>query len=70
MLFEFIRRSIALPFTCLVTALTPVLADDADMCRKSSGDITIAACTRIIDSGTLSGHDLTFAYYHRGISLL
>jgi tetratricopeptide (TPR) repeat protein len=68
MFFEFKKISLAFSFRCFVAALTPVLVDDADTCRKSSGNITIAACTREIDSGTLTGNDLAFAYYHRGIS--
>ena len=68
MLFEFIKRSISLAFICLIATLTSILADDADTCRKSLETAAIAVCTRIIDSGALAGHDLSFAYYHRGIS--
>src|ERR1700693_588710 len=43
-------------------------ADDVDTCLKGTGDETLAACTRAIDSGRLEGNDLAVAYLNRGIA--
>src|SRR5215207_5564629 len=45
----------------------PALADDWDICAKSSGDEAIAACTRAIKSGTYNGKTLALAYSNRGV---
>jgi tetratricopeptide (TPR) repeat protein/CHAT domain-containing protein len=45
---------------------TPGLADNQGLCAKGRPDETIAACTRIIDSGQLTGNRLGLAYANRG----
>src|ERR1044071_6182775 len=59
-----------LPFAAALLATAtaaPVLADDWDICAKSSGDDAIAACTRAIKSGTYNGKTLALAYSNRGV---
>ena len=46
---------------------SPVRADDTETCRKWVGDDALAACTRLISSGTRRGGDLAEAYIWRGI---
>src|SRR5262249_39594187 len=41
-------------------------ADDLDVCHDASGDVAISACTRAIESGHLSKHNLAVAYTNRG----
>jgi tetratricopeptide (TPR) repeat protein len=55
----------ALAFGMLLVG-APALADDADICAKSSGDEAIRACTRAIDSGRHRGERLATLYYNRG----
>jgi tetratricopeptide (TPR) repeat protein len=43
-------------------------ADDAADCRSAADAPAIAACTRAIGSGSLAGHPLADAYYHRGLA--
>jgi len=43
----------------------PARADDADTCAKASGDVAIAACTRLIASGRYKGRDLAIFYTNR-----
>ena len=40
---------------------------NTETCEKAGGDEAIAACTWVIDSGHLHGHDLAVEYYNRGI---
>lgn len=40
---------------------------DFQACEKSSGEQALAACTRAIDSGKLSGTDLAALYTNRGV---
>jgi tetratricopeptide (TPR) repeat protein len=59
-----------LPFAAALLATAtaaPALADDWDICAKSSGDEAIAACTRAIKSGTYNGKTLALAYSNRGV---
>jgi len=56
------------------TALAAVLgsaglarADDMQICHDESGDVAIAACTRVIESGKVSRRTLAYAYTSRGV---
>ena len=65
------RQSIILALailTSIASALvsTRVWADDAEDCVTLSGDVGIAACTRVIESGRWQGADLVWAYNNRG----
>src|SRR5262245_7919320 len=42
-------------------------ADDRSTCADVSGDVAIAACSRLIASGRLRGGELAKAYYFRGV---
>lgn len=42
-------------------------ADDVETCRKESGGVALAACTRAIKSGRYTGNDLAKLYNNRGI---
>lgn len=42
-------------------------ASDMSICHDESGDTAIAACTRAIESGTLSKKSLAVAYTSRGV---
>lgn len=42
-------------------------SQDFQACEKSSGEQALAACTRAIDSGKLSGTDLAALYTNRGV---
>jgi len=50
--------------------LGPALADDADTCAEESGEEALAACDRVIASGTIRGADLAELYYYRGFERL
>jgi tetratricopeptide (TPR) repeat protein len=54
----------------LVAAAAPARADDNTDCAGSSaqGERRIAACTRLIDGGTLMGTALATAYFNRGVA--
>jgi tetratricopeptide (TPR) repeat protein len=49
---------------------SPAWADDTETCKKWVGDDALAACTRLISSGTLRGGDLAEAYIWRGITYI
>jgi len=49
----------------VILAVQPARADDADTCAKASGDVAIAACTRLIASGRHKGRDLAIFYTNR-----
>jgi tetratricopeptide (TPR) repeat protein len=56
------------------TALAAVLgsaglarADDMQICHDESGDVAIAACTRVIESGKVNKRTLAYAYTSRGV---
>ena len=61
-------RNILSAITLLAALLmaAPAVADDGDVCFKSSGRDAINACTRAILSGTFSGSGLASLYYNRG----
>jgi len=46
-------------------AATPAAANDGETCAKASGDEAIAACTRAINSGRYSGHQLAALFNNR-----
>ena len=50
----------------LLMAGQPALADDREDCRVLSGDPSIEACNRVINSGRYAGRDLMNAYLNRG----
>jgi tetratricopeptide (TPR) repeat protein len=61
-----------LAFACALSVLlgviaSPVRADDTETCRRAAED-ALAACTRLISSGTLRDADLAQAYVWLGIS--
>jgi len=43
-------------------------ADDAADCKSAADAQAIAACSRAIGSGALTGHPLADVYYHRGLA--
>lgn len=55
----------------LLLAALPALAqqDDRTICERASGDAAIAACTRAITSGTVTGVDLAKLHTNRGVEL-
>jgi len=56
----------AIVAVALLTSSGTADANDQDTCFKESGDIAIAACTRAITAGNLSGHTLAVTYDNRG----
>jgi tetratricopeptide (TPR) repeat protein len=46
------------------------VADDADICSKTTGPEALAACNRVIASGKFGGGSLAFAHYNRGLDWL
>ena len=71
-------RDFVATITLIVIAITALMsqaiADDTLVdrvtCSTASGDIGIAACTRLIGSGRLSDHDLAIAHYNQGNAYL
>ena len=59
--FIVVLRAVAALLT-LSAALAPALADDADTCRKASGDDSVAACSRVLARNPKDAG----AYYSRG----
>src|ERR1044072_8034309 len=41
-------------------------AADSDECEKADSELSISACTRVIDSGKEKGSNLARFYYNRG----
>ncbi len=59
----------AVAASALVAALTTtpaVPADDQLVCVRTTGNMSIAACTRLIEGGRLAPGNLAIAYYNRG----
>lgn len=54
------------PIVFLVFISAHTLADNGEDCIKASGDIKLAACTRVIESGNWIGANLSWAYTNRG----
>src|SRR5262245_52673496 len=50
----------------LLIGVQSALADDSADCRSADDAQAVAACTRLVQSGGLTGHELAVAYYHRG----
>jgi len=53
----------------LVMIATATAAEDRETCQKAEGQTAVAACTTVISSGQLQGHDLAAAYFSRAFSL-
>ena len=45
----------------------PAAADDKDVCKESSGDVAIEACSRAITAGKHKGRALAMIYTNRGV---
>jgi tetratricopeptide (TPR) repeat protein len=48
-------------------AVQAAAADDLQTCEDESGDVAIAACTRVIASATYGGDNLATLYSNRGV---
>ena len=61
------RRKVLISASIVAALLAalPARADDAEICRKDSGEVAIAACTRAIDSGAHRGRALAAIYADR-----
>ena len=57
-------------FFLLAMFASPVRADDTETCKRWAGDDSLAACSRLIASGTLRGGDLAQSYVWRGITYI
>jgi hypothetical protein len=63
------RQSVMSAFIiCVSTVAASAAGNDLDICCKEGGNIAIAACTRLIASGELRGHNLATTYCNRGIT--
>ena len=63
-----VRRIIAVTtFVAAGIISGPVLADDLEICKKESGDVAIAACTRYLNAGQGTAQDRAVAYIDRGL---
>ena len=58
---------LAAAFLSMAWPATQAFATDLQVCHDASGDTAIKACTRAIESGTLSKHQLAMAYTMRGV---
>jgi uncharacterized caspase-like protein len=59
---------LAIAASTLLNATLPAVADDSRLCSKPpTHEVGIAACTRVIRSGRLSGRNLSVAYRNRGV---
>lgn len=56
----------AVLFTAISGTLSPAVAEDSDACFRESGDVAIAACSRIIDSRKSNRANRVEAYASRG----
>lgn len=60
--------------TCSVLWLVPAAAQtvelDRQRCQDTAAEISIPACTAVIDSGTASSLDVSIAFRYRGIAYL
>ena len=62
-------KSAAICFAALLVACTArAAAIDSEMCFKETGDVAIAACTRLIESGEFTGNGLAAIYFNRGVT--
>jgi tetratricopeptide (TPR) repeat protein len=53
----------------LLMIATATAAEDRETCHKAEGQAAVAACTAVISSGQLQGHDLAAAYFSRAFNL-
>src|SRR6266478_5743249 len=53
----------------LVMIATATAAEDREACQKAEGQTAVAACTAVISSAQLQGHDLAAAYFSRAFNL-
>ena len=60
-------RIIAVAAVAGMLAVQAAAADDLQTCEDESGDVGIAACTRVIASGRYSGDDLATLHSNRGV---
>jgi tetratricopeptide (TPR) repeat protein len=56
----------AVLFAAVAGLLSPAVAEDSDACFRESGDVAIAACSRIIDSRKSNRANRVEAYASRG----
>ena len=62
-------KSAAICFAALLVACTArAAAVDSETCFKETGDVAIAACTRLIESGEFTGNGLAAIYFNRGVT--
>ncbi len=57
-------------FLLLGMSASPVRADDKETCQRWAGEDSLAACSRLIASGTLRGGELAQSYVWRGITYI
>jgi tetratricopeptide (TPR) repeat protein len=62
-------------FSCFVLAgalltTSAIAADDLHMCIYESGEVSVEACNRAINSGRYQGIDLANAYINRGAEMI
>ena len=64
------RTAFAVVICAASLTAAPARADDWDTCKDESvaADVSITACTKLINSRRNKGNDLAIAYYNRGIS--
>jgi tetratricopeptide (TPR) repeat protein len=60
-------RIIAGAAVAVMLAVQAAAADDVQTCEDESGDVAIAACTRVIGSGRYGGDNLATLYSNRGV---
>jgi tetratricopeptide (TPR) repeat protein len=53
----------------LAMIATATAAEERETCQKAEGQAAVAACTAVISSGQLQGHDLAAAYFSRAFNL-
>ena len=56
------------PNVLLVACTARAAAVDSETCFKETGDVAIAACTRLIESGEFTGNGLAAIYFNRGVT--
>ena len=62
-------KSAAICFAALLVACAArAAAVDSETCFKETGDVAIAACTRLIESGEFTGNRLAAIYFNRGVT--
>jgi lipoprotein NlpI len=64
--FSMMLGAVALVMLAALFSASRAVADDAAACAEASGDVAIAACTRIVQNGGTSTKIRAIAYYNRG----